>query len=222
MILSETISTFRSDNPEITDRVASDALVKVWCGMADKETCAIARCIVTDEVISSVVSTSVYSTRYDLVTNISNFYDIDDFPGGGVSFDDDPLEKTTVAELDQEDSSWRERSAGTPDKYYRRGKWLYFDRPVETASLEIRVYAVLLSDDWTEDNTMPFNQLAYLEPFHPAILLYLKWKAKQKIGETGEAQQARQDFLEYANWMNKTLGGNKFSPIKFRKSGAYS
>ena len=213
------ISQFRAENPEITDRVVADAVLNSWLLSGDKEVCAITRCIVSDVTFNSVVSASVYLTRYDLTALISKFYDIDDLPGGGVSFDDDPLDKTTVAELDMDDEDWRTRSAGTPEKYYRRGKWLYFDYPVKTAGKEIRVYAVLVSDDFDSDNLMPFNNLSYLEPFHNSLVKYLQWKAKEKVGKSEEGTKARQEFIDYANWMKKQIGGNKYSSIYFQPKG---
>ncbi len=223
MILSAIIEMFRTENAEITDRRITDALLKNWAKFADKEICAITRCIVSDVNFHSVASTSVYDTKYDLSTQISKFYDIDDFPGGGVSFDDEPLVKTSVAELDAEDSSWRKRSAGTPEKYYRRGKYLYFDYPVKTADLDIKVYAVLVSDDFDDDNITPYNQLGYLEPFHYGIVKYLQWKAKAMIGKPAEGQLAQKEFYDYAQFMKKQIGGNKFSPIRFQSpTGIYN
>ena len=222
MTLSDIIARFRRENPEVTDRVADDPVVKDWAFDADKEICAITRCIVGDFTFDSVVTTTVYNTKYDLISKIPKFYDIDDYPGGGVSYDNDPLDKTSVAELDSEDKDWRTRSAGIPDKYYRRGQYLYFDYPIKTAAKEIRVYAVLISDDFTEDSQTPYNGLSYLEPYHPGISEYLNWKAKTKIGKPGEAQLKRQQFLDYANWMKKQIGWNKYSPIYIKKSGAYS
>jgi hypothetical protein len=221
MTLSEIITMFRTENPEITDRVISDALLKQWAKTGDKEICAITRCIVTDATFSSVATTSVYTTRYNLTSQINKFYDIDDYPGGGVSFDDDPLEKTTIAELDQLTPNWRTRSAGTPKKYYRRGQYLYFDRPVQTAGLEIRVYAVLISNDFTDDNQEPYNELSYLEPFHYGINKYLQWKAKEKVGKPNEGLKAKSEFFEYANWMKKMIGGGKYSPIRYEKKLYY-
>ena len=216
MILTEIIDTFRAENSEITDRVVSDILLKIWAKQGDKEICAITRCIVGDATFDSVASTSVYNTKYDLTAEIPKFYDVDDFPGGGVSFDDDPLTKTTVTELDAEDSSWRERSAGTPEKYYRRGKHLYFDYPILTADLEIRVYAVLVSDDFVGDDSTPYNGLTYLEPYHYGIVKYLQWKAKAKVGKPGEGQIAQKEFSTYATWMKQQISGNKFSPIRIQ------
>ena len=214
MILTEILDVFRAENPEITDRVISDVLLKKWAKQGDKEICAVTRCIVADATFDSVVSTTVYDTKYDLAALIPKFFDIDDFPGGGVSFDDEPLVKTTVAELDAEDSSWRERSAGTPEKYYRRGNYLYFDYPVDEAGLEIRVYTVLVSNDFTGDNSTPYNGLAYLEPYHYGIVKFLQWKAKAKVGKPNEGQLAAKEFSDYAQFMKRQIGGNKFSPIR--------
>jgi len=215
MTRNEIIEAFRDENPTIDKRVVSDAVLYDWCKVGDKIICALTRCIVTDVAFDSVVTTSVYNTRYDLSHEIDKFYDIDDFPGGGVSYDDDPLEKTTVAELDELTPNWRTNSAGTPDKYYRRGKWLYFNCPVSTAAKEIRVYAVLVSDDFDNDSKTPYNELSYLEPFHNGINKYLQWQAKIKTRETQDAATAKAEFYDYATWMKKMIGGNKFGPIRF-------
>jgi hypothetical protein len=70
MTLSDFITKFRRDNPEITDRVADDTVVKDWAFFADKEFCAITRCIVGDDTFTSIASTSVYDTKYDLIALI--------------------------------------------------------------------------------------------------------------------------------------------------------
>ena len=215
MTRSQIIAMFRADNPEITDRVASDIVLNNWALIADKLICSISRCIVSDATFNSVVTTSVYNTQYDLTAQVSKFYDIDDYPGGGVSYDDDPLTKTTVAELDRLSPSWRTRNAGIPVKYYRRGKYLYFDRPVATASIKIRVYAILVSDDFDNDSDTPYNGLTYLEPFHNGINKYLQWQAKLKVGKPGEAQKAEKDFYDFTAFMKKMIGGGKYSPITY-------
>jgi hypothetical protein len=219
MTLTEILALFRTENPEIPDNVASDTLLKLWAKQADKEVCAFTRCIVSDTIINSVATTSVYNTKYNLTDLIPKFYDIDDFPGGGVSFDDVPLTKTTVSELDVEDESWRTGSAGTPEKYYRRGNYLYFDTPVLTADLEIRIYASLISDDFTGDDSTPYNSLEMYVPFHYAIVKYLGWKAKAKMGKPQEAQLAGQEYMSYLTLMKKEIGGDKFSSITMVPKG---
>lgn len=218
----EIIESFRVECPEITDRVVTDAELHDWLLQGDKEICAITKCIQGEGTFNSVATTSVYDTKYDLTAEISKFYCIDANPGGGVTFDDDPLEKTTIAELDMRFTSWRGRSAGTPEKYYTRGNYLYFDRPVKTADLTIRVYCSLVSDDFNDDALEPYNGLTYLEPFHGGMVTYLKWKAKQKVGKPQEAAQASKDFMDYAQWMKKQISGVKFGKIYLQPKAGYA
>jgi len=215
MTRSQIIAAFRAENKEFPANVISDITLNSWALTGDKIVCALSRCVVGDATINSVVSTSVYATKYNLTDLIDKFQDIDDFPGGGVSFDNVPLVKTSVAELDAETPTWRKRSAGTPTKYYRRGNFLYFDRPVKTADKEIRVYSVLVSDDFDNDNKTPYNQLTYLEPYHNGINKYLQWQAKVSRAEPQDAAKAEQDFYSFIKMMTKNIGGGKYSPIRF-------
>ncbi len=215
MTLTQILTMFRTENPEITERVITDALLKDWALVGDKEICAITRCIVSDATFSSVVTTSVYDTKYDLTALIDKFYDIDE-TYGGITFNNNPLKKTSIAKLDEDDESWRSRAAGTPEEYYRRGKYLYFDRPVKTAGLTIRVATILKSSDLTGINQKPYNELDYLEPFHYGVVKYLQWKAKEKVGKPGEGDKAAKEFYAYAEWMKKMTTGGKAVPIVFR------
>lgn len=219
MTRTEIIELFRAENPKITDRVVTDTVLNNWCKVGDKDICAETRCIVGSTVFNSLVSTSSYSTLYDLTAEISKFYDIDDNPGGGVSFDDEPLEKTTISELDQQHKSWRTYSAGTPEKYYRWGEWLGFDRPIKTADKEIRVYSVLISDPFDADDKTPYNQLTYLEPFHYGIVKYLQWRAEGKVSKKEDAELARVEYFAYTARMKKMIGGGKFGNIYFQPRG---
>lgn len=216
MTRAEIITMFRGDNPDIPERVVGNTELHNWCKIGDKEICAETRCIITDFTFNSVASSTVYTARHDLVAEESKFFDIDTLYGGGVIFDDDHLEETSPAKLDEDNPNWRDRTAGTPEKWYRRGKWLYFDTPILTADLEIRVYASLISDDFDNDGKSPFNEITFLEPYHYALVLYLQKKAKMKAGKPGEEIKAQREYNDYIKWMKRMLTGGKAVPILYR------
>ena len=215
MTRTEILDTFRAEYPEMTDRVIADTLLNKWAIVGDKYICARTRCIVSDFTFTSVVSTSVYNTKYDLTSKEPKFYDIDTYPGGGVIYDDEPLDESSIAKLDAENSGWRTSDASTPEAWYRRGKFLYFDCPV-VAAKTVRVYAVLVSDDFDGADITPYNQLEYLEPFHYGIVKYLGWKAKSKEGKPADAQAAQVELGDYITVMKNELAKNKYAPIYFR------
>lgn len=213
MIRSDIIDQFRQENLDIPSRVISDTVLYDWCEQGDKLFCATTRCIVDQN--GSAWDSAVNDQYYDLMSKITNFYDIDDYPGSGVLYNGKRLTKTTMAALDSKSSNWRARTAGTPQEWYRRGKYLYLDRKIDTAGTNyMRVYAVLISDDWTTD-VAPFNQLTYLEPYHSVIVLYLAMKAKAKVGKPEEAAKAQAEYSAFVGWAKKQLGGNKGAPIQF-------
>lgn len=214
MTRSEIISRFREECPEIPSRVISDAVLNSWCELADKEFCAETRCIVDQD--GTEWDTAVNDEYYDLTSKITNFYDIDDTYASGVLYDGEYLTKTTMAGLDMDSKNWRARSAGSPKKWYRRGKYLYLDRPVDTAGIKVKVYAVLISDDWNAD-VAPYNQRTELEPFHEAMLLSLIMRAKAKIAKPEESMRAQAEYQAFVKWSKLQLMGNKSGPIYFRK-----
>jgi len=211
---------FRVDNQEIPDNVVTDAQLNNWLQIGDKEVCAATRCIVDQD--GTTIETAEDDEYYDLTAYIEKFYDIDAYPASGITYNAKRIEEKTMAELDAESPSWRSRSSGTPRAYYRRGKWIYLDRPIDSNAYDIKVYSVLISDDFDDDDKLPFNQLPWLEPFHNAMVLYIQKRAKEKVGKPGEGQKAKQEFSEYIAWMAKEIGGGKYTATRYIKSGAYA
>ena len=91
---------------------------------------------------------------------------------------------------------------------------MYLDRPVGSEEEDIKVYAVLISTDWSTD-VAPYNQLTYLEPFHYGMVAYLKWKAKLKVGKREDANKAMDEYNAYVRWTKKETTGGKVAPIRF-------
>jgi hypothetical protein len=214
MIRSEIIQMFRDECPEIPSRVIGDTTLNAWCLVGDKEFCADSRCIVDQD--GTTITTVANEQYYDLTAEITNFYDIDDCPGSGVLYNGKRLKKATMAELDLEAPNWRARDAGTPRKWYRRGKYLYLDRKIGTDAEDLIIYSVLISTDWSTD-VAPFNELTNLEPYHYAMVLYLVKKAKAKVGKPEEAVAAQAEYNAYMRWAKGQLGGNKYGSVFFRR-----
>lgn len=211
---------FRDENPEITINVISAATLHSWCLEGDKEICAKARLLVDTGSIAAVEDQSTY----DLSNLLTKFYDIDRIPGGGVSRVDTSgrekrLEETSKSALDNESPSWRTASSGTPKKIFRRGKDMIVYPPPDDSIDSFNVDFIAISDDFDNDSKTPYNELSYLEPFHPALVFYLTWRAKSKIGKADEAATAKLAYDMYVQWMKKEVGGGKSGPIEFVPSG---
>lgn len=211
MIRSEVIDQFRVANPDITAKVVTNSVLYDWCELGDKDFCARTRCIVDQD--GTTISTTEDDQYYDLTSEVANFYCIDSYPGGSVTYNDKRLTQTTIAKLDSQSSNWRSRASGTPREYYVRGKYLYLDRPIDSNEEDIKVYAVLISDDWDSD-VAPYNALTYLEPFHYGMLLWLTWKMKKKKGKREDATIAHQEYIEYTKWVKGELGGEKYGILQ--------
>lgn len=196
---------FRAENPELTDRVVTDAVLNEWLLSGNLEICCRTRCIVSET--SSRIEAVAGTQKYDLTSNITNFYDIDDMPGGGVYYNSKPLTKASAGEMNTVARMWKTRGNGTPTRYWRRGKYIWFDYPCETTGDDIDIDCILMPDDFDSDAKAPFNELGHLEPFHDALVKYLQMRNKQKVGKQEEASIAEKDFNTYVEWMKGTTQG---------------
>lgn len=205
---------FRAENPELTERAISDSILNAWLLTANDEVACLTRCIVSEE--SEIIDSEVGVRGYDLEDLIDNFYAIDDFPGGGVYYDDVPLIKTTLGEMNRIRRSWKTDANGTPKRWWRRGKMLYLDRPPVDSDVEIAVDVIYRADAFDGDGQQPFNGLGHLQPFSDALSKYLQWRAKGKVGKPDEASIALNDYNMYITWMKKEVGGAKTQSINIQ------
>ena len=217
MTRSEILEKFRQENPEITTNVATDAVLNSWIETGNLEMCIRARLIRDEATFTTVTGTK----EYDLSNEITNFYDIDRFPGGGVVYDGDQLEEKSLAQIFKERPSWLSDSNGTPKDYYRRGQYLVFGKPPSSA-VTVRVYCVLLLEALDDDNKSPFNELTYLEPFHYGLVLYLKKRVFMgKTKKSDQAQQAVQEYNDYINWLTHEVNRGIFKGYTLRPKTSY-
>ncbi len=210
---------FRGENPEITANVISDAVLNSWLLKGNKEVCAATFCIVTN---ASVTFNTVINTQYyDLEANVAKFYAIDDMPGGGVFYNNKSLKKITPGEMNFIRRNWKTADAGTPLRYWVRGKYLWFEKAPD-AVVQVAIDAYLIPDPFDDDAKTPYNQLAHLEPFHDALSKYLQWKCKEKIGKDDEGARAKAAYIDYVKWMKKKVKGSNQSAVFMRPSSSNS
>jgi hypothetical protein len=213
MTRQELRDKFRAENPEITDRVITDVTLNTWMKIANKEVCCMTRCIVSN--VPQTFNTTIGIQYYDLEQRISNFYDIDDLPGGGVYYNDEALEKASPSEMNHRNSKWLSAEDGTPKRWWMRGKYLWFDVAPDAAD-DVDVDCILLPSDFDSDSEQPFNELGYLQTYDDSISKYLQWRCKAKVGKPEEANIAKKDYLDYVAWMKKSVRSMKASPIQLK------
>ena len=208
---------FRTENPEITTRVITDDLLSDWMLTANQEICAETRCIVSN--VSETFNTVANTQYYDLESMITNFFDIDDLEGGGVYYNDIPLEKTSPSEMNSNSRRWRSFAAGTPKKWFLRGKYLWFDRMPDAAQ-DVDVDCILIPNDFDSDSEEPFNELGFLQVYCDGINKYLQWRCKAKVGKPEEALTAKKVYQDYVLWMKGMVRRKKATAI-YRKPSSY-
>lgn len=221
MLMSDIIQRFRDENPELDQSVIPDAILQAWLLIGDQEVCMKVRLItIENNVIPAIAGQNTYS-----LTNINPlFFDIDESIGGGVcqyptNTNYKRLTKVDKAWLDVNTSRWRTAAQGAPKYYYRSGTNIVVYPTPNTAILQLTVDIVLLSNPFNNLNIMPYNQLPYLAPFHYALVLYLAWRAKAKIGKDEESDTALKVYSGYVDWMIKTIKGGTIGPKELRPSG---
>ncbi len=211
MTRSEIISQFRQENPEVTARVITDTVLNSWLKEGNKNFCARTRCLV-DQEGTEIAGLVEGDDNFDLTDKITSFFDVDEWPGGGLVYNNKRLERVTIGDLDRRKSQWRTQGNGIPRKWFRRGPFVYLERGLPASPDTLLVYAVLKPTDWITD-IAPYNAETHLEPFHYGMVEWLVWKAKKKVGKGSAEQKALASYLDYIKWVKNELGGGKYARI---------
>lgn len=219
MTMADIIQRFRDENPELTTDVISDATCVSWLTIGDSEVCTKCRLInVQDVEITPVVA----QRDYDVTQIHESFLDIDEMPGGGVvayyGTAYKHLTSTSKGWLDANNSQWRTVTDGKPLYYYRYGKNLCLYPAPDSSVTRITCDIIILSDPFINMTQKPYNEIPYLANFHYALVLYLAWRGKAKVGKDLESDAAKKVYDDYVQWMVKTIG-RKYGPIEFRPAG---
>jgi len=219
--MSDIIQRFRDENPELDQSTISDATCQAWLTIGDQEVCMDQRLITLENVsFAAIAGQNIYS----LTTLNALFFDINESYGGGLVYYNTSgsykrIYPKTKAWLDNNNSQWRTASTGTPRYYYRSNNSVVVYPTPNSAILNFNVDLVLLSNPFTQLSQVPYNALSYLAPFHYALVLYLQWRAKLKIGKDEEGMAAYKLYQAYLQWMRKTIQGGRQGEIEFRPQG---
>ena len=221
MLMSDIIQRFRDENPELDQSTIPDATLQSFLLIGDQEVCMDQRLVTIENVNIPVIAGQ---NTYSLTALNSLFFDINESYGGGLVYYNTSgyykrVYPQTKAWLDNNYSQWRTAQTGVPRWYYRSGSNIVvYPTPDSTVSY-MNVDLVLLSNPFTQLNQTPYNQIPYLAPFHYALVVYLQWRAKIKIGKDEEGKAAYALYQQYLQWMRKTLQGGRYGTIEFRPQG---
>jgi len=211
MTKQEIMDRFRQENPEITTRVISNSVLEAWAEVGELEIATFTRCIRKKISFTSIVD----EDSYDLSAQEPLFFDIDEFPGGGIIYNNKRLVHTTFAILDEERANWRSQSSGTPYDYVRFNESIMLGRKASSAQT-ILAYLVVRSNAFNSNSAEPFNEFEHLLPFHYSIVLYLTKRAKGKIGKDKDVKSAMAEYAAYIKWMKSLINRGIFNEIKMR------
>lgn len=219
MTMADIIQRFREENPELDANVIPDSVCTSWLTVGESEVCTKCHLInVQDVEISPVVG----QRDYDITKVNSSFLNVDEMPGGGIvayfGTAYKKLTNTSKGWLDANNSQWRTVADGKPLYYYNYGPNICIYPPPDSTITRITCDMILLSNPFINMNQIPYNEIPYLANFHYALVLYLTWRGKAKVGKDAEAATALSVYNDYIAWMIKTIG-RKYGPIEFRPSG---
>ena len=221
MTMADIIERFREENPELDANVIPDSVCTSWLTVGDSEVCTKCHLINTQD---AVITPIVGQRDYNMTSVNANYLNIDEMPGGGVvawynsNTSYKKLTHTTKGQLDADNSQWRTVTSGKPLYYYNYGHNICLYPPPDSSVSKITCDLVLLSDPFINLTQVPYNAIPYLVNFHYALVLYLSWRGKAKVGKDAESDAAFKIYSAYTDWMIKTIG-RKYGAIQFRPSG---
>ncbi len=173
MTLLDLKNSFHALVAEFPWETSDVAQVVLWFNEGQNDAARKSKCLKKYDItsITSTASTQEYS-----MSAISDYLGIE--KQGGVTYDGKRLDPVTMEELDFDNINWRNRTAGTPTRYYRRGIYVGLDsKPAETGKV-IGVHYFGLPTVMAVNTSKPFDGQVDLTPYHDLPLLYAIGLAK--------------------------------------------
>lgn len=214
MTRDEIRQRFRAENPEITERVLADSTLNSWLTEGNRLFSTSVRMFTKTISFTSVIDQDEYNIVTEAINDGYAFFDIDEFPGGGVAYNGKRIDRVSKSDLDSTSYHWRSRDSGTPKAYYRKNDLIIFDRPCD-AALTIDVDVIVEPDTFNNDTIEPFNGLSYLRPYHYSLVLYLQGRAKMAVGKDSDKARAMDEYENYVRACKRNLEGGRSGVIRF-------
>ena len=198
----ELINLINLFNTEFPAGSVTDTEKKQWFNDACLDMVRKTYCLKTYALWSAVAD----QRGYVIDTVAPNFLLVD--PDEGVLWQDSAddwhrLEATNQNWLDENlGSSWRNSdNTGDPTRYYlyvhpTSGLMIGFDPITDTSDTDVLRMTYIMKPNILSTNTdVPFSLNSTLSTYHPLIVAYGLWKAKQKRGKFSQAEIFKNEYL---------------------------
>lgn len=160
----------------------TDTELNFLINQGQREICDETYCLYTSSSITTVAGTQEYTLDSDI-----QFVD-------RVIYDNLPLVKKTIQELDREISTWLSTSSGTPTSYYidyEKKRVGVYPKP-GTGTLIL--YHQMIPTDLSSDADIPFNTVYKYYPYHHVIIDYVLSYIYYQIGDQKKYDWAQQRY----------------------------
>lgn len=169
-------------------------------------------CIAGDNTEELTADTETFALQ-------SDFLRMD--PEGGVWYLDSDsdwqrVKPKSMAWLDENKPTWRNADSSDPDYCFIRGNNLHiYPKSDTTTSNGLRYYYGKQPTSMSGDSIEPFNNLPWLDQFHPLVALRVEIEAKKAKTKYTDAQQLQAEYVARLQDMTNFVRGRRleyFSP----------
>lgn len=196
MTLEELRTLFTSEFPAGS---VSDAEFLVWANSGALDMIRKTICLKTTATATITASQQEYTFATSF--SITDFLMVD--PDGGVCRKDGTtgywyrLESISLDWLDKNVPNWKNADEGSPTGYYyRTGLIGLYPIPSATVANGLKMYYIQKPNVLANDGDEAFSADQSLEPYHPLIVTYALWKAKQKRGQFTQANAYQKEYYD--------------------------
>ena len=94
-------------------------------------------------------------------------------------------------------NDWKNKNASNPLSYYlRTGLIGLYPTPDTASTAGLKMYYISKPNVLANETDEAFSANPALEPYHPLIVTYALWKAKQKRGQFSQGEAYKKEYYE--------------------------